>query len=101
MVAEALPDPALAEVNDAVLAYVPPELAVVELTTCAAVLALPATVAGPVRLSFGGEPLIDQPGSLSPASAQLTSTPAGKLSVTTTPVACGLPAFVSRTRKPI
>jgi hypothetical protein len=97
IVAESLPEPALSDVKEAVLLYVPPEFVVVELTTCAVVLLSPSTVAGPTRFCSGGSPTIDQPGSLSPARVQSTSTPEGRTSWTATPVACGLPALLSVT----
>jgi hypothetical protein len=91
----------LSDVNEAVLWYEPAEFPVVALVTCAMVLELPATVLGPTSCWFGGEPVTDQPVSLSPASVQSTSVPEGRLSVTDTPVAVGLPALVSVTRKSI
>ena len=74
----------MSDVKEAVLWYVPAELPVVVLVTCAIVLALPATVLGPTSCWFGGEPVTDQPESLSPASVQSTSCPEGRLSVTAT-----------------
>ena len=55
-----------------------------------------------MRLWFGGEPLTDQPALVLPASIdQLTSVPAGKLSVTLRPVAMVAVLLVRVTVKPI
>ena len=75
----------------------------VVLTTCAVVLLLPGNMVGVyIRFWAGGEPLTDQPGLVLPASiVQLTSVPAGKLSVTLSPVAVPALLLVNVTLKPI
>jgi len=63
---------------------------------------LAASVVGLTRLWLGGVPLTDQPGSVLPASmVQLTPVPAGRSSVTLSPVASPAPLLVSVTVKPI
>jgi hypothetical protein len=101
--ADALPDPAFELSKAALLVKAPHDPAVVALTRWTCVSVAPATVAGPARLWFGGEPVIDQsPGVLFALSmAQLTPVRLGRRSVTDTPVAASVPEFVRLTVNPI
>src|ERR1700748_2795385 len=102
--ADADPEPWLPLVEKvAMFMYLPQEFVVVVLTTCALVVVPAGTVGGLyTRLWVGGEPLIDQPGSvLAPSMAQLISLPDGSESLKDRPLASALPLFLSVTVKPI